>query len=186
LNRQRPLTALAHELLADKLQPGDKAIDATAGNGHDAVFIARAIVPAGSLYVFDVQPQALRNTSERLQKAGLLEYTTICQSGHEHMLEIVPSDWRGCVAVVTFNLGYLPGSDKQTATKASSTLPALHQAIQLLRPGGALSVLAYRGHPGGEEEAGKVAAWIAEHPTLECQIHASPGPVLYHCVKGSG
>jgi len=186
LNRHRPLTKLAHELLADKLQTGDKAVDATAGNGHDAVFIARAIAPAGCLYVFDVQTQALQATAERLQRAGLLDYATLCQSGHEHMLEIVPSDWQGRVAVVTFNLGYLPGSDKQTATKARSTLPALDQSIQLLKPGGALSVLAYRGHPGGEEEAGKVEAWIAKQPALECQIHASPGPVLYHCVKKPG
>jgi predicted methyltransferase len=186
LNRHRPLTKLAHELLADKLQPGDKAVDATAGNGYDAVFLARAIAPGGHLYAFDVQRQALLSTTERLQKAGLLDYATLCESGHEHMLGLVPSDWQGHVAVVTFNLGYLPGSNKQTTTRSSSTLPALDQSIQLLRPGGALSVLAYRGHPGGEEEAGNVEAWIARQPTLKLQIHKSPGPVLYHCVKRSG
>ena len=30
-----------------------------------------------------------------------------------------------------------------------------------LAPGGLLSVLAYRGHPGGQQEADAVAAWLA-------------------------
>ncbi len=183
MNPHRPLTALAHELLADKLHAGDKAIDATAGNGYDALFLAQAIAPGGHLYAFDVQPQALQSTTERLQKAGLFDHVTLCCKGHEHMLELVPSDWQGRVAAVTFNLGYLPGSDKQTTTSPLSTLPALAQSIQLLRPGSVLSVLAYRGHPGGQEEAGQVQAWLARQTALELHVHESPGPVLFHCVK---
>jgi len=183
LNRRRPLTALAHELLGGSLQPGAKAIDATAGNGHDTLFLAQAATLSGQVYAFDIQQQALQNTAERLQRAGLSESVTLCHSGHENMLRQVPEDWPGEVSAITFNLGYLPGSDKQTTTVPGPTLQALDQAMQLLRPGGALSILAYRGHAGGRQEAEAVSHWLAQQNGLECQTHESPGPVLYHCTK---
>lgn len=183
MKRQRPLTALAHELLAAALHPGDRAIDATAGNGHDALFLAQQVGAQGGVYAFDVQEQALQSTRERLTAAGLDGIVTLCHSGHEAMLQTVPGDWPGTVGAITFNLGYLPGSDKQTSTQADSTLQALTQATRLLRSGGLLSILAYRGHPGGQHEADAVAAWLEAQASLACQTHDSPGPVLYHCTR---
>jgi len=183
MNRHRPLTTLAHELLAADLQVGDKAIDATAGNGHDVLFLARQVAPEGLVYAFDVQQQALDNTRDRLQETGLCDIVTLCHTGHEEISTRVPRDWVGRVSAVTFNLGYLPGSDKQTTTQAHTTLQALEQSAELLKPGGTLSILAYRGHPGGVQEAQAVESWIHSQAGLACQTHESPGPVLYHCTK---
>ena len=64
------------------------------------------------------------------------------------------------VAAITFNLGYLPGSDKSIQTRAESTEEALAASIQLLSPGGHLCVTAYRGHSGGTAEAETVEAFM--------------------------
>ena len=64
-----------------------------------------------------------------------------------------------------FNLGYLPGSDKQIATAANSTRAAIQVASEMLLPAGTITIIAYRGHIGGLEEAAIVEQWIAELPT---------------------
>ncbi|RYD27278.1 MAG: SAM-dependent methyltransferase, partial [Verrucomicrobiaceae bacterium] len=69
----------------------------------------------------------------------------------------------GTVAVVMFNLGYLPGADHSVAT-GDDTLPALEAAAGLIRGGGVLSVMCYPGHEGGGEEANRVETWMATLP----------------------
>lgn len=55
----------------------------------------------------------------------------------------------GICRLVTFNLGYLPGGDKNLITKVDTTLQALQAASNVLQPGGLISIVAYVGHPGG-------------------------------------
>lgn len=45
-------------------------------------------------------------------------------------------------------------------TQADSTLQALDEAAIALQPGGLLSVLAYTGHPGGQEEYEAARQWF--------------------------
>ena len=59
-----------------------------------------------------------------------------------------------------YNLGFLPGSDKQVATRPETTLVSLAAAVAALAPGGLLSVHAYGGHPGGLEELSAVDRWF--------------------------
>ena len=73
------------------------------------------------------------------------------------------SDRAGCLvrpAVVMYNLGFLPGSDKQVVTRTETTLLSLAAAVEALAPGGLLSVHAYGGHPGGLEELQAVDVWF--------------------------
>lgn len=165
--------------MAQVLQHADRAIDATVGNGHDLAFLAARVGAAGQVIGLDVQPAALRQARSRLACAGLGRSVRLYLRGHQEMAAVVPADWVGRVAAVMFNLGYLPGSDKATITRAASTLPALDQALQLLRPGGLISVLAYRGHAGGAAEAHAVATWL-EQQGARCRVvtRESPGPVL--------
>lgn len=173
------LTALAHQRLADVLAPGDIAIDATAGNGHDTLFLAQQIAPGGRVHAFDIQPKALEATHMRLVQAGLAKHVTLHLAGHEKMREHLPGDLTGQVAAVTFNLGYLPGGDHDLVTCPDTTLAALVQASTLLHPGRLLSVLVYRGHAGGREEAEAVADWFAGRTGLDTEVYDSPGPIAY-------
>jgi len=151
-------TALAHDLAARVLSPGDLAIDATCGNGHDTVQLARLVGPRGSVVAIDVQADALAETRHRLEAEGMADnrvrfihgcHTTI--GGH-----VAPAT----AALAMFNLGYLPGGDRALTTDASTTSAALDAAAHALRPGGLLLVTCYSGHPEGAHEAETVATWM--------------------------
>jgi len=180
MNRPIPLTQLAQQAVAAVLSPGARAIDATMGNGHDTLFLARQVAPDGQVAAFDVQAAALANTRGRLEDAGLLPLVQLYHCGHELMLKQLPEDWRGDVSAVMFNLGYLPGGDKKVITQPDSTVDALAQAFTMLRPAGLLCVLLYRGHPGADAEANAVTTWLRGlSPAHRLQVVESPGPVLY-------
>src|SRR5690606_13271176 len=71
---------------------------------------------------------------------------------HSRVAARIPPEFHGRIAVAMFNLGYLPGGDKSVTTCAGTSLEALRGVARLLRPGGLLTVLAYRGHPAGAVE----------------------------------
>ena len=48
-------TQLAHRLIKAKLFGGEIVVDATAGNGHDTLFLANLVGHNGTVYAFDVQ-----------------------------------------------------------------------------------------------------------------------------------
>lgn len=146
----------AKERVAAVLLPGDAAVDATMGNGWDLLFLAEQVGADGRVFGFDVQSEALAATRKRLQKAEVLERCELHQMGHENMGEVVPVG----VGAVMFNLGYLPYAGREVVTLRETTLQALGTAVRLLKRGGILTVICYRGHPGGAEEAEAVWAWF--------------------------
>ena len=152
----------AQLLLADRLRPGDLVVDATAGNGHDTLFLCRQVLPGGHVFAFDVQASAVASTRQRLQEHGVAESdVTVLHAGHETLSERLPAAVQGQLAAVMFNLGYLPGSDKAVITRTPTTLAAVAQALEALRPGGLMTVAVYPGHAGGAEEARALAEWAA-------------------------
>lgn len=178
---RRPLTQLAQERIAEHLKSGDIVIDATAGNGHDTLFLAQQIGPQGRVFAFDIQQDALNRTAERLAQAGAAHQVTLLHTGHQHLAKQVPADAHGKIKAVMFNLGYLPGSDKAITTRGEQSSSALRAAAGLLAPGGLISVLAYRGHAGGREETESIESVLAELAAMGWKIeqHESPGPVLF-------
>ena len=154
-------TELAHLLIRQRLQPGDCAIDATLGNGHDAIFLAQLVGGSGRVWAFDPQPAAHAAAKAEFTTQGLdAGRVTFLEAGHETMAEHVSSG----VQVIMFNLGYLPGGDKSYTTRTPTTLAALHAGVALLALGGVLTVVAYPGHAGGDEEGEAVASMLAELP----------------------
>ncbi|MFK8014911.1 MAG: class I SAM-dependent methyltransferase [Gammaproteobacteria bacterium] len=156
-------TSAAKAAVAQVLRRGDTAVDATLGNGHDTLFLAGHVGPEGRVWSFDIQPAALTQARQQLLTLPRSERgdVTLIEDSHERMLEHLPADQHGRVGAVMFNLGYLPGGDKTLTTTADTTVVALTQATQLLRPGGLLSVIAYVGHPTGREEMTALSTWIA-------------------------
>lgn len=150
----------SHFILRERLRPGDRAVDATCGNGYDTLFLARLVGTAGKVWAFDVQENALSVTDERLAAAGCRERALLVLGGHERLAEVVTEP----VRAVVFNLGYLPGAEKETITSPDTTRAALEQAAGLLLPGGVVTVAVYSGHPGGAEEGLAVEEWAAALP----------------------
>ncbi len=150
-------TEMAHRFIGECLGPGDLAIDATAGNGHDTLFLAGLVGAEGQVYAFDVQPEAIEATRARLESAGVADRVELFGQCHSRMGEVAEYG----VGAVMFNLGYLPGGDMETITRADTTLAALASALRLMMPGGRMTVVVYPGHPGGDEEAAAVEHWAA-------------------------
>ncbi len=146
-------------VLRQALRPGDLAVDATLGNGRDAVLLAHGVGSAGTVFCFDIQEAAIRRAGERLAAAGLLDRVRIFRTGHEHLAEHLPPESRRKVRAATFNLGFLPGSDRRVVTRPETSLSALRDIMPFMAPGGIVSVAVYTGHPGGRAEGEAIAAW---------------------------
>ena len=142
----------ARRYVAEALTPGSVAVDATMGNGHDTLFLARAVGPTGQVYAFDIQPAALHNTTALLAEAGLVAKVELLLADHSQLDRYITAP----VDAVMFNLGYLPGSDRELVTTPVSTSTALTTALKLLAPGGRVSVVAYPDHTVGRAELAAV------------------------------
>jgi SAM-dependent methyltransferase len=154
------VTALAQLWIGDFLQEGDLAIDATVGNGHDTLFLARRVGAGGRVLGFDIQERALDAARRHLTGEGLNGRVQLIHRSHRAIAETLAEAGEGrAPRAVMFNLGYLPGGDKATTTRAEETLPAVKSALEVLAPGGAMSVVLYPGHPEGEREFAAVSQW---------------------------
>lgn len=103
---------IAADVLRQVVQPGDTVVDATLGNGHDTLMLCELVGETGRVIGFDIQPDAVERTRERLADAGMLSRCTLYAEGHEHLSERVITPIR----TATFNLGWLPGGDKRITT----------------------------------------------------------------------
>ena len=130
------------------MREGDRAVDATAGNGRDTLFLARLVGAGGRVYAFDIQQEALDETAALLRQNNMSERVTLIQAGHEAMDSYVEEP----VAAVMFNLGYLPGGSRSIVTRPETTLQGLAAALQLLKPGGLATLVLYPGHAEGKKE----------------------------------
>ena len=172
---------LAHKYWENLLSPTDHVIDATCGNGHDTLMLAQ-LVPNGHVFAIDNQQQAIDTANEKISMSLGMNVSFHLQCHSNFPLKIQPKS----IALVVYNLGYLPGGDKQLTTKRSTTLQSLEKAIPLIRPGGALSITCYPGHPEGALEETAVLELIKTLPAKEwsCCIHrwinrnASPSLLL--------
>ena len=154
---------VARLIAAHCVAEGDTAVDATAGNGHDTVMLARAVGETGRVWAFDVQQEALDATWARCAAAAVDGRVELVSDSHAQMERHVPQG----VACVVFNLGYLPGGDKSCVTQAASTLKASEAALRLLKVGGSVLWVAYPGHDGGSEERA-LAQWVK---TLDQKVY---------------
>jgi len=150
-------TALTQQLLRGLIREGDRVIDATAGNGHDTIFLAECVGETGSVLAFDVQEAAIISARARVARAGYSERVGFFHESHEQLDRHVAE---GSVAAVMFNLGYLPGADHELTTEVAATLVALEKSARALQSDGVLSIICYPGHPAGAAEAVAVENWL--------------------------
>lgn len=169
---------LARSYWTRLLKPSDRVVDATCGNGHDSLFLAQHLFAddlSGSLWALDLQQQAIEK-SYKLLKSQLApeafdRVVFRCASHEVPPEEIALSS----LALVVYNLGYLPGSDKQVKTKGEVTLISVERFAHLLQPGGVLSITCYPGHDEGLEEEQLLLSWAEKLPkrSWSCLWHRS-------------
>ena len=184
-------TQMAHHLVGERLKEGQVAVDATAGNGNDTLFLARAVGASGTVYALDVQADALGSTAAALEEADVADRVRLVEACHSGLASIVPAEHHGEVAAAMFNLGYLPGGDHSVVTQPDSTVRAVQSALELLRSGGVLTVVGYPGHGGGAAETEAVKKLLYELSSDDWEVgEQSPpsvgeaGPRLFWAIRG--
>ncbi len=136
------------------LKFGDIVIDATCGNGHDTEYLALQILTekSGLLYTLDIQDKALDLAKMRIQE----KFSTAINQ-RIHFLKRCHSSFpeeilKKSVQLIVYNLGYLPGGNKEITTKSVTTLKSIQNALELISETGAICITCYPAHPAGEIE----------------------------------
>ncbi|HLQ40101.1 MAG TPA: class I SAM-dependent methyltransferase [Tetragenococcus sp.] len=158
----------SHSLLKEVIEPGDTVIDATMGNGNDTLFLAESVGRKGHVLAFDIQSQALNTTRHKLAEKQLIERVELIHDGHEHLNEYLYKDTS--IKAAIFNLGYLPKSDKNVITIPKTTKAALSQLLRHLIIKGRILIVAYYGHPGGQEELEALQQYCQELPQEQFSV----------------
>jgi hypothetical protein len=167
------LVNVAHNLIREILRPGDIAVDATVGNGHDTLFLVEQVGPSGKVFGFDIQLDAIASTRAKVDSYRTGEIVrgdapvqainlTLIHANHADMRDKIPAHYHGGIGAIMFNLGYLPGGNKGIITLTNSTLSALNSASRLVSSNGIITVLAYPGHQGGDLETEEIKNWCEQ------------------------
>lgn len=127
---------------------GDTILDCTVGNGQDTLLLAKLVGPTGNVYGFDIQEVAINNTKKLLEETGIKTNVKLFLDSHEHIDKYIHKN----LNFIVYNLGYLPGGDKDIKTTPDSTIKSIKKALKLLKDNGVLLVTVYPGHKGGMEE----------------------------------
>lgn len=140
----------SHMLLKKHIKKNSFVVDATVGNGHDTVFLANLVGEDGQVISFDIQKAAIKNTKLRLLEKNLTNRVRLIEDGHQN-LALYINENEGIDGMI-FNLGYLPGGNKEIITQKTTTITAIKSGLKLLKTGGIIVLVIYTGHPGGKEE----------------------------------
>ena len=148
--------ALAHQFVRAHVKAGDLCIDATCGKGRDTLFLCELAGETGSVLAFDIQEAAVNATRALLAGSGWTNARVLLAS-HETMGEYAAAD---SVSAIMFNFGWLPGGDHNIFTRAGSSLPAIRTGLELLSPGGVMSLSIYYGRNNGYEERDRILEYL--------------------------
>lgn len=173
--RMIDLLELQKEFILRHLGDGGIAVDFTMGNGHDTSFLSKVVGESGHVYAFDVQPEAIDSTKKTLAVNGCCDNVTLILDSHSNVKKYVACP----INAGMFNLGFMPGGDKSKTTMRKTTLPAVRDAVELLAPGGILSVAIYPGHEEGDAEGRELREYYAtldRHVLCCTEIHIVNSP----------
>lgn len=168
---------LAHAYWRQLLVPGNCVIDATCGNGNDTLLLAQIVLQDGAtgrIIAMDKQQQALdaaRQLLARHLSSERLSHVSFYQQCHSSFPDEIGKE---SVALIVYNLGYLPGGNKNLTTLSATTIQSLEAVLPLVIPGGMISITCYPGHDAGkleEEQVMKFAAMLDPQRWSCCHHH---------------
>lgn len=139
-----------HKYLKGYLKPDMTVVDMTMGNGNDTLFLAQNSL---FVYAFDIQRDAVQKTYNRLN--GLNNYSLLLDN-HLNFDDYIDVDE---ASLFVYNLGFLPGGNKEIITESNNTLETFIKSYEYLKTGGLICITFYF-HQGGYDEYYKVLNYI--------------------------
>lgn len=127
------INTFIHKYLKGLITKDSIALDATIGNGNDTLFLCKH---CKTVYGFDIQNQALINTSKRLANFDNFQ---LFNDNFINQKQYIFSQ----LDIVIYNLGFLPNSNNPTTTTAKDFILALNESYQLLKNNGYLIISFY-------------------------------------------
>ncbi|WP_099203263.1 tRNA (mnm(5)s(2)U34)-methyltransferase [Miniphocaeibacter massiliensis] len=132
------------------------AVDMTAGNGNDIYNIAKTVNINSKIYGFDILEKAIEKSKEKLSKLTI--NCKLILDSHSNIKNYIYTK----IDLAIYNLGFLPGGDKNITTNYSTVLESLNYLITMLNNGGIVIFTFYPGHKSGLEESEKIEEYLSK------------------------
>lgn len=142
------------KIIIDQKKDAKIAADMTLGKGNDSKYILEN-TGVERLYSFDIQKEAEVKSKKLIGEDPRFVFHL---ASHDKVEEYIKEG----LDLVVYNLGYLPGGDKEITTKYNSTIKSLEKTLKLLNPQGLIIITIYPGHPAGKIESEKLEEFLAQ------------------------
>lgn len=164
---QKSILNKVKQIIDKHVKYKDLIVDATIGNGNDSLFISNYL-KEGHLYGFDIQNKALENTKKLLDENHFTNYTLFLENNKN--IEQKLNHLKNKISLVIYNLGYLPGGDKNITTNTEDTIKSLKGSLNLLNHKGIILMTIYPGHLEGKKEGEHIIKYLNEN-NIHYQIY---------------
>ena len=160
MKREFPLNTLglSHQFMAAHVREGDFCIDATAGKGRDTLFLCRLVGENGRVLALDIQQDAVDQTVALLTAEGCAHRARVVRDCHSRLGQYAQPE---SVDGIMFNFGWLPGGDHATFSQGETSVAAVQAALELLKPGGVMTLCIYYGRNNGTAERDALLSYLA-------------------------
>lgn len=146
------ISNLAHCIINNFVLNKGVAIDATLGNGYDTDFLSNIFQ---DVYSFDIQRQACENY---ILKG--IDNVTVINDSHHLFKKYIDKN----VDCIIYNLGFLPGGDKNITTIHETSLGSIKEGLEILSNSGIMIICIYRGHSEGKIEESFILNYLKTLP----------------------
>lgn len=149
----RRLTDLV-KIIIDQKKDIIVAADMTVGAGNDSLYILEN-TKVERLYGFDIQKEAEIKAKKLIGEDLRFIFNL---ASHDQIENYVKEN----LDLAIYNLGYLPGGNKEITTKYQSTIKSLEKTLDLLNKEGMIILTIYPGHPAGKIESEELEKFLAK------------------------
>ncbi len=146
------ISDLSHYIIKNFVLNKHIAIDATLGNGYDTDFLSSIF---NKVYAFDIQEDACRNYIYKKK-----DNVEVINASH-HLFKKYINEKVDCIM---YNLGFLPGGNKEITTLHETSLESIKEGLDILENGGIMTICIYRGHYEGKIEETCILEYLKKLP----------------------
>lgn len=137
-------------------------VDATCGNGHDLLYLAKRAQKGCHLYGIDIQMKAIKSSKDLLQSNDIAPEVSLTFIHDSHDLAVAHQLKDKVIDLMIFNLGYLPGSNHEIITKPHHTIDAIKEGLNKLSKSGIITIVAYPGTSEGMDEMKSLISYLSD------------------------